>query len=66
MVMCMGIFSTGYILQAPVNVSVYSYTSSGIHVNCELVSNDYNFIQGNSYQVYLQLQQSQFLIDANL
>ena len=24
------------------------------------------FIQGNSYQVYLQLQQSQFLIDANL
>lgn len=65
-VMCMGIFSTGYILQAPVNVSVYSYTSSGIHVNCELMSNDYNFIQGNSYQVYLQLQQSQFLIDANL
>lgn len=65
-VMCMGIFSTGYILQAPVNVSVYSYTSSGIHVNCELVSNDYNFIQGNSYQVYLQLQQSRFLIDANL
>ena len=65
-VMCMGIFSTGYILQASVNVSVYSYTSSGIHVNCELVSNDYNFIQGNSYQVYLQLQQSQFLIDANL
>ena len=58
MVMCMGIFSTGYISQAPVNVSVYSYTSSGIHVNCELLSNDYNFIQGNSYQVYLQLQQS--------
>lgn len=50
---CTGTFNDRYRALEPVKIErIYSQTENALHVDCQIINTDINFIQGNCYALY--------------